>query len=106
MSSDASLAGFVDQYRNEWLAQVRIWHDYVATSTTGEFRGPLNFVEMRFRRQISPGSCVEDGITHLYRSRFFPARLTGYSVTMTVCQEDLATMEQKRNTVMESFMEE
>ena len=106
VSSDASLAGFVDQYRDEWLTQVRTWHDYVATSTTGEFRGAINFVEIRFRRQISPDSCVEDGITHLYRSRYFPARMTGYSVTMTVCQEDLATMEQKRNTVMESFKEE
>ena len=73
---------------------------------TGEYRGATNFVEIRFGRQRTNGDCMEDGVNHLYRSRFFPARLAGYSVTMLVCQEDLGVMEGKRRAVMESFTEQ
>ena len=48
---------------------------------------------------------MEDGITNLLRSRFFPKRSTGYSVTITLCQEDLERWDETRTLMLNSFTE-
>ena len=48
---------------------------------------------------------MEDGITHLLRSRFFPKRSMGYSVTVVLCQEDLQKWQEIRDRMIESFTE-
>ena len=103
---DWSIGEFADRYRQDFLTQARNWHHYREVSATGQFRGATNYVQIEFKRQRTPEACVEDGVIHLYRSRFFSARMKGFAVTMAVCEEDLAGLEAKRTTAMESFTEE
>ena len=71
----------------------------------GDFIPAGNAVISTFDRRKTPADCMEDGITHLLRSRFFPKRSMGYSVTVTLCQGDLDRWQKTRALMMESFTE-
>ena len=102
---DASLGGFADEYRQELLKQVSRWDHFTEKSARGEFLSAGNAIVTTFDRRKTAGDCTEDGITHLLRSRFFPKRSMGYSVTMTLCQEDLEKWEEIRDQMLASFTE-
>ena len=102
---DASIGGFADEYRQELLKQAPGWDHFNEKSARGEFIPAGHAVMSTFDRRKTPESCMEDGITHLLRSRFFPKRSMGYSVTVTLCQEDLEKWEGIRGRMMESFTE-
>ena len=72
----------------------------------GEFLPAGNAIVTTFDRRRTPESCMEGGITYLLRSRFFPKRSMGYSVTVTLCQEGLEKWEEIRDQMMASFTEE
>ena len=100
-----SISGFADEYRQELLKQAPRWDHFTEKSVRGEFIPAGNAVIATFDRRKTPESCMEDGITYLLRSKFFPKRSMGYSVTVTLCQEDLQKWEQIRSQMMESFTE-
>ena len=75
---DWSLIEFTESHRLKVLQRAVNWELYYETSISGEFRGATNFVHQEFRRRGKPSSCVENVVSHFYRSRFFPARLTGF----------------------------
>ena len=103
---DWSIAHFADSYRSQQLSQIQHWHHYREISATGEFRNTINYVQIIFERQKTADACVEHAVTHLYRSRFFPARLKGFAITMTICKEDMDTLGPKRNVLMTTFAEQ
>ena len=102
---DAFVGGFADEYRQEILKQAPGWDHFTEKLVRGEFQPAGNVVITTFDRRKTPGSCTEDGITYLLRSRFFPKRSMGYSVTVTLCQEDLEKWEEIRERMMASFTE-
>ena len=102
---DASLSGFADEYRQEFFKQVPGWDHFTEKSARGGFIPAGNAVIATFDRRKTPESCMEDAVTHLLRSRFFPKRSMGYSVTVTLCQEDLQKWEEIRTLMMDSFTE-
>ena len=102
---DASLGEFADEYRQEFFSQATGWDHFTEKSARGEFLPAGNATVTTFDRRKTPGSCMEDGITHLLRSRFFPKRSMGYSVTVVLCQEDLQKWQEIRDRMMESFTE-
>ena len=102
---DAFVGGFADEYRQEILKQAPGWDHFTEKSVRGEFIPAGNAVIATFDRRKTPENCMEDGITHLLRSRFFPKRSMGYSVTVTLCQEDLQKWQEIRSQMMESFTE-
>ena len=104
-NADWSIARFTDDYRQQQLVEARTWHHYREISAAGKFRGATNYIELHFERQIGPQDCVQDTITHLYRSRFFPKELSGFSVTIAVCADDLHKLSSKRQTILDSFAE-
>ena len=102
---DSSLGGFADAYRQEFFKQVPEWDHFTEKSARGDFIPAGNAVITTFDRRKTPESCTEDGITHLLRSKFFPKRSMGYSLTVTLCQEDLDRWQKTRALMMESFTE-
>ena len=102
---DGSLGGFADEYRQEFFKQAPGWDHFTEKSVRGEFLPAGNAVITTFDRRKTAADCTEDGITYLLRSRFFPKRNMGYSVTVTLCQEYLGRWEQIRDRMMESFTE-
>ena len=105
MFSDWSLGEFVDHYRQGLGSQARSWELFNQVSATGEYRESTNYVHLEYRRQQEPDSCVEDVVTHLYRSRYFPAKLRGYAVTMSICDYSLEEYSDTRETVLSGFRE-
>ena len=102
---DAFIGGFADEYRQEILKQAPGWDHFTEKSVRGEFIPAGNATVITFDGRKTPESCMEDGITHLLRSRFFPKRSMAYSMTVTLCQEDLGRWEETRRLMLESFTE-
>ena len=102
---NASLGEFADEYRQELLKQAPGWDHFTEKSARGGLIPAGHAVITTFDRRKTATDCTEDGITHLLRSRFFPKRSMGYSVTVTLCQEDLQKWEEIRRKMMESFTE-
>ena len=100
-----SLAGFADEYRQELLKQAPGWNHFTEKSARGGLIPAGHAVITTFDRRKTATDCTEDGITHLLRSKFFPKRSMGYSVTVTLCQEDLQKWQEIRDQMMESFTE-
>ena len=103
--SDWSLGDLIDNCREGLGRLARTWELFDQVSATGEYRESTNYVELRFRRQREPGSCLEEVVTHLYRSRYFPAKLRGYAVTMSICDYSLKDYSDTRETVLSGFRE-
>ena len=103
--SDWSLGEFIENYRRRTTQRAPTWVDYRETSIRGEFRGAINYIHQEFRRKETAGSCTENGVSHLYRSRFFPVKLNGFVVTMSICEDSLRRYGPVRETVLTSFEE-
>ena len=102
---DWSLGEFTDNYRQTLGRQAQHWESFDQVSATGEYRDATNYVHLEFMRQREPDSCVEEVVTHLYRSRYFPARPKGYAVTMSVCLHSLEEYSGIRERVLSGFRE-
>lgn len=100
-----SLGEFVENYRQRLTSQGPGWQHFRETRVTGEFRGGINYVHLEFRRQVNPGDCVENVVTHLYRSRYFPAKLQGFAVSMSICEDNLRRYDEQREATLNSFAE-
>ena len=105
MSRDGSLGEFTENHRLRVARRAANWELYREISISGEFRGGTNYIHQEFRRREGPTSCIEDVVSHLYRSRFFPARLQGFVVTMSICEDSLRNYGPSRESVMASFEE-
>ena len=105
ISSDWSLGQFIENYRLRTTRRAPSWDDYRETSIKGEFRGAINYIHQEFRRKETASSCTENGVSHLYRSMFFPVRLNGFVVTMSICEDSLRRYGPVREAVLTSFEE-
>ena len=105
VSSDGSLGEFADSYRQRISLRARTWAQYTEVSAVGAFKGATNYVRIEFRRQENAGSCVENGITDLYRSRYFPSVSRGYAVTMSICEGSLDLYVDLYDDILETFSE-
>ena len=101
-----SVNDLAEAHREGVFEQAPGWDHFVEKSAKGEFLPAGHAVIITFDRRKTPEDCTEDGITHLIRSKLFPERSMGYSITMTVCQEDLAAWERTREAMMGSFTEQ
>ena len=102
---DSSIGEFADDYRQEFFKLAPAWDHFNETSARGVIIPAGNAVVSTFERRKNADSCTEDGITQLIRSRFFPKRSTGYSITVTICRKDLPTWAPIRQQMLDSFTE-
>ena len=105
LQHNSSLIGFTEEYRQELFKQASGWDHFTEKSASGGFIPAGNAVISTFDRRKAPSDCMEDGITYLLRSKYFPKRSMGYSVTSTICQTDLPTWETLRQKMIDSFTE-
>ena len=102
---NVSLGEFVESHRLDMLSRAAGWQFYDEVDIRGEFRGAINFIHQEFRRQENADGCVESAVSHMYRSKYFPARLRGFIVTMSICEHSIRTYEAGRGLILESFAE-
>ena len=105
MASGSSLGEFVESRRLRMAQQAANWDLYEEIAARGEFRGAVNYIHQEFRRRENPGSCVENAVSHMYRSRYFPIRLQGFIVSMSICEDSLRTHGSSRESILSSFEE-
>ena len=105
ISREWSLGDFTEAQRLRVLQRAANWDFYQEVSISGEFRDATNFIHQEFRRREDPGNCIENAVSHIYRSRFFPAKLKGFVVTMSICEDSLRTYGPFRESVLSSFEE-
>ncbi len=105
ISRDWSLAEFTEDHRAGVLIRAANWQLYQPLAIRGEFRGATNFIHQEFRRRETSSSCIENAVSHIYRTRFFPAELEGFVVTMSICEDSLRTYGSIRESILSSFEE-
>ncbi len=105
VSSDSSLGEFTENVRLRVAQRASSWTDYRETAISGEFRGATNYVHIEFQRKETPASCPENAVSHIYRSRYFPAKLNGFVVTMSICEDSLRRYGPVRESILSSFQE-
>ena len=105
LSGASSLGEFTEGYRLRQAQRAGNLDLYQEVRIAGEFRGATNYILQEFRRKETPSSCVESGVSHIYRSRFFPAREKGFIVTMSICEDSLRNYGSQREWVLSSFQE-
>ena len=105
VDSGSSLGEFVEGRRIRRAQQASNWELYEELAIRGEFRGGINYVHQEFRRRENPGSCIENAVSHMYRSRYFPARMQGFIITMSICEDSLRTYGPSRESTLSSFEE-
>ena len=82
------------------------WKEYIEERTRMGNIGGIEFVEIDFAGQIKPGGCLHTGTTRWLPSRYrpdFTAR--GYSISISVCEEDQEEYEETMKQVLNSFVE-
>ena len=105
LQKNSSLIRFTEEYRQEILKQASGWDHFTEKSALGGSIPAGNAVIITFDRREAPSNCMEDGITYLLRSKFFPKRSITYSVTSTICQTDPPTWKTLRQKMIDSFTE-
>ena len=82
------------------------WKEYIEERTRMGNIGGIEFMEIDFAGQIESGRCLHTGTTRWLPSRYrpdFTAR--GYSISISVCEEDLEEYEETMKQVLNSFVE-
>ena len=105
VASGSSLGEFAESRRIRIAQQAPNWDLYRELAIRGEFRGSINYVHQEFRRRENAGSCVENAVSDMYRSRYFPARMQGFIITMSICEDSLRTYGPSRESILSSFEE-
>ena len=103
--SDWSLGEYFEWHRERVARQASNWRLFEQVTPHGEYRDGINYVHWEYRRQRTDGDCIESVVSHLYRSRFFPARQKGFAITMSICEGELERYGPVREAVLESFLE-
>ena len=105
VDSGSSLGEFVEGRRIRRAQQASNWELYEELAIRGEFRGGINYVHQEFRRRENSGGCIENAVSHMYRSRYFPARMQGFIITMSICEDSFRTYGPSRESTLSSFEE-
>ena len=106
-----SLGNYSDYHQKRILAEAPGWYHYEQTQYAGVAESwpsseRADLIEMSFTRRTSVGDCLENGTTHLYRSRDFPNKLAGYAVTVIICDQHRNEWEPHLSDLLRSFSEE
>ena len=82
------------------------WKEYIEERTRMGNIGGIEFMEIDFAGQIESGRCLHTGTTRWLPSRYCPDfTARGYSISISVCEEDLEEYEETMKQVLNSFVE-
>ena len=104
-----SVQEFIDQVKEDETLTPGMglkWKQYLEESAMSGNIGGIEFVDVHFAGQITPGGCLQGGTTRWLPSRYLPDLTTwGFSISISVCEEDLEEYEETMKQVLNSFVE-
>ena len=104
-----SLQEFIDQVKEDETLTPGMglkWSQYLEESAMSGNIGGIEFTDIHFAGQITPGGCLQGGTTRWLPSRYRPdITARGYSISISVCEEDLEEYEETMKQVLNSFVE-
>ena len=103
--SGESSASFFERHRGE-LTESRGDHVVFEIGVSrGETLKSRNYVHMEYLLQPSAADCIYHVVDHVFRSRFYPVRNSGFIITAGFCEEQTGLYNAQRETILASFEE-
>ena len=106
---DWSLQEFINQVKEDESLTPGMglkWNQYLEENAMTGNIGEIEFIEIDFAGQITPGGCLQSGTTRWLPSRYLPdLTARGFSISMSVCEENLEEYEETIRQVLNSFHE-
>ena len=106
---ESSLQDFLEWYKtdNEQAPPHATWTLYQEIETLTGTNGDHEFIEIRFEGQINSGGCIQNGVTRLFKSKYFgDLTIRTFSFTITECEHDLEEFKKTRDQILNSLKEE
>ena len=105
VQKDQSLGDLADAYMAEMLLQAPQWTEFSPSWGGSDTNNSGLYWVLKFTRKKSPSDCAETGEAHIFRSKYVPKELVGYSLTMATCQPTGGQLSQGKRQFLNSFME-
>ena len=105
VQKDQSLGDLADAYMAEMLLQAPQWTEFSPSWGGSDTNNSGLYWVLKFTRKKSPSDCAETGEAHIFRSKYVPKELVGYSLTMATCQQTGGQLSQEKSQFLNSFME-
>ena len=105
VQEDHSIGDLADVYLAKMLLQAPQWTEFSPTWGGAKTNNSGLYWILKFTRQKSPSDCAETGEAHIFRSKYVPKELFGYSITMATCQPANAVSPQEIRQFLNSFRE-
>ena len=102
---DQSIGDLADVYLAKMLPQAPQWTEFSPTWVGSGTNNSGLYLILQFTRKKSPSDCAEAGEAHIFRSKYVPKELVGYSITMATCQPANAVSPQEIRQFLNSFRE-
>ena len=105
VQKDQSIGDLADVYLAKMLLQAPQWTEFSPTWVGSGTNNSGLYLILQFTRKKSPSDCAEAGEAHIFRSKYVPKELVGYSITMATCQPANAVSLQEIRQFLNSFRE-
>ena len=105
VQKDQSIGDLADVYMAEMLLQAPQWTEFSPSWGGANTNNSGLYWVLKFTRKKSPSDCAETGEAHIFRSKYVPKELVGYSITMATCQPANAVSPQEIRQFLNSFRE-
>ena len=111
--SGESSDGFFERRRSELLDAARNRIDdpslpFFEPGKTGFGRqkGLYPYISSGYLWRPEDNSCMYHVVEHIFRSWYYPAKRYGFIISVGICEEDLATHDERREIIFSSFEEQ
>ena len=105
VKKDQSIGDLADVHMAKMLLQAPQWTAFSPSWGGAKTNNSGLYWVLKFTRQKSSSDCAETGEAHIFRSKYIPKKLVGYSITMATCQPTNAVSLQEIRQFLNSFRE-
>ena len=105
VQKDQSVGDLADAYMESMLRQAPLWTHFDPSWAGGSTNDSGQYLILKFARRKTPNDCKETGEVHIFRSKYVPKRLIGYSLTMATCEDSARRLGLEIGAFLESFKE-
>ena len=105
VQKDQSVGDLADTYMENMLRQAREWTHFDPSWGDSGTNDSGQLLVLEFTRRKAPADCLETGEAHIFRSKYVPKRLIGFSLTMAICEDSSGELRQEMGAFLKSFKE-